>query len=137
VPFEPWHLDWLQLQPAQVALSSTLTVAHGQFLQQAGPCYSAFVGMDVIACAGVVEFWTGRAQVWSLLSEQMPQHTRTIHRAVKRFLADYRVARLECVVDPRSLAACRWAEHLGFVLEGPMPKYTPAGETQLMLVRLE
>lgn len=137
VPFEPWHLTWLALQPSQLALSSTLTVAHGLALQQSGPAYTAMAGMDVIGCAGVVEFWTGRAQVWALLSEQFPCYALAMHRAVKTFLRSYQVARLECVVDPRLPKAVRWAEHLGFTFESVMMRYTPSGESQHMMVRFQ
>lgn len=118
-------------------LASSLTPSYGRSLQQAGPCYSAFVGSQVIACAGIVEIWTGRAQVWSLLSDQMPRYRKTIHRAVQTFLAGYRVRRLECIVDPRSKAAMRWAEHLGFHVEHRMTAYHPDGSDQLMYVRVE
>ena len=137
VPFEPWHLSWLTLQAAQRVLSSSLTVQYGRSLVSAGPCYSAFAGMEVIACAGVVEIWAGRAQVWSLLSEQMPRYRKAVHKAVKGFLDGYRVRRLECVIDPRSETAKRWAQHLGFIYEGTMHAYTPEGENQLMYVRIQ
>jgi len=115
-----------------------LTTQYGRALETAGPCYSAFAGSQVIACAGVVELWSGRAQVWSLLSDQMPHYRRAIHKAVKTFLMGYRVRRLECVVDPRSEASIRWATHLGFDRrESLMASYTPTGEDQLMMVRIE
>lgn len=137
VPFAAWHLDWLNLQATQRVLSPLLTIQYGQSLERAGPCYSAFVGMDVIACAGVVEIWAGRAQVWSLLSVSMPRYRKAVHKAVKRFLDGYRVRRLECVIDPRLETAKRWARHLGFIYEGTMYAYTPEGENQLMYVRIE
>jgi len=93
--------------------------------------------MDVVACAGIVEFWPGRAQVWSLLSDQMPRYRKTVHRAVKTFLDGYRVRRLECVIDPRSETALRWAQHLGFQVEYLMRGYTPNGDDQLMCVRMD
>jgi hypothetical protein len=137
VPFRAWHLEWLTLQESQMALSRNLTMVYGQTLEQAGPAYSAFVGATVIACAGVVEFWKGRAQVWSLLSDQLPQYKKSVHKGVKTFLDQYRIRRLECVVDPRCEPAKRWAERLGFYLESSMPNYTPNGDRQLMFVRLE
>lgn len=137
MPFEPWHLHWLTLQPTQAHLSELLTDAHGEAIQKAGPCYSAFVGADVIACAGVIQMWPGRAQVWSLLSDKMPLYARDIHRAVKNYLLAYRVRRLECIVDPRHDAAVRWAEHLGFVKEGVMRAYDMHGNDQAMYVRLQ
>ena len=136
VPFEPWHLRELALQPSQLGLLSTLTIEHGCGLVQAGPSWSAMAGFDVIACAGVIEFWEGRAQAWALLSAQFPQHVKSVHRAVRQFLQGYDVARLECIVDPRDPRTVRWAEHLGFSYESTMPKYTPNGESQDMMVRL-
>jgi RimJ/RimL family protein N-acetyltransferase len=137
VPFQAWHLEWLNLQASQHMLSASLTVQYGRSLEGAGPCYSAFCGARVVACAGIVEFWAGRAQVWSLLAEEMPQYRKAIHRAVKGFLETYRVRRLECLVDPRSEPSMRWATHLGFHVEHLMRAYTPHGDDQLMYVRLE
>lgn len=125
------------MQASQAMLSISLTQQYGRSLVSAGPCYSAFAGDTVIACAGIIEFWVGRSQVWSLLSDQMPRYRKAIHKAVKQFVDGYRVRRLECVVDPRSDASMRWARHLGFSLERPMRAYTPQGDDQLMYVRLE
>lgn len=127
----------MRLQNSQLALSPLLTLAYGRSLEAAGPAYTAVAGMDVIACAGIVEFWEGRSQVWALLSDQMPQYRKTIHKAVKGFLSGYRMRRLECVVDPRSEAAIRWAIRLGFHYESPMRAYTPDGADQVMFVRIE
>jgi hypothetical protein len=137
VPFQAWHLDWLNVQASQAMLSPTLTVQYGRSLEVAGPCYSAFAGSTVVACAGVVLLWAGRAQVWSLLSDEMPRYRKTIHKAVKGFLDGYRVRRLECVVDPRSETALRWARHLGFHVEHVMEAYTPQGDDQVMMVRIQ
>ena len=118
-------------------LSPFLTRTYGRSLAAAGPCYSAFVGSQVIACAGVVEFWAGRAQVWSLLADQFPAYRKSVHRAVQTFLAGYRVRRLECVIATDSPRALNWAQHLGFYVEHRMAQYNPDGSDQLMLVRLE
>ena len=72
VPFQPWHLEWLSLQESQMVLSPLLTRTYGHALATSGPCYSAFVGNQVIACAGVVEFWTGRAQAVSYTHLTLP-----------------------------------------------------------------
>lgn len=94
-----------------------------------------FVGSTVVACAGIIEIWAGRAQVWSLLSHDFPRYHRSVHKAVKTFLLDYHTRRLECIVDPKLPEAMRWAERLGFQVEGRMASYTPNGDDQLMYVR--
>lgn len=113
-----------------------LTPRYGDALEKAGPCFSAFAGESVIACAGVLEIWPGRAQVWSLLSEDVGMYGFRVHLAVKRFLNAYRCRRLECVIDPRSARAIAWATALGFRREGFMEAYTPNGDDQDLYVRL-
>lgn len=137
VPFESWHLQWLTVQTEQDWVA--LTPEYGMALQAAGPAFTAFAGMDVLACAGIIPIWQGRAQVWSLLSEAIhgSVHRRGIHKAVKSYIRDYRVRRLECTVDPRSARAVKWARTLGFHYEGTMTSYTPLGDTMDLYVRLE
>lgn len=129
-------MRWLTLQPTQAHLKELLTDAHGEAIQKAGPAYTAFVGYEAIACAGIIQLWPGRAQVWSLLSDQFPGYARAIHRAVRNYLLAYRVRRLECIVDPRHAAAVRWAQHLGFVYESTMTAYDMHGNDQQMFVRI-
>lgn len=116
-------------------LSPMLTKTYGQSLAGAGPAYTAFAGVTVIACAGVVEFWSGRAQVWALLSDQLPRYKKTVHKEVTKFLARYRTARLECVVDQGNPVALAWAKRLGFSYESTMYSYTPDGRNHYMLTR--
>jgi hypothetical protein len=134
VPFEPWHLDWLTETTAQAWLGKDL--AYGRMLKSAGSCYTAFAGAQVIACAGAFQVWDGRAQAWAMLSTSLPQYVLSVHRAVKRFLDDYQVRRVECTVDPRSKLAVRWAVRLGFSYEGTMPGYTPQGDTMDLYARV-
>lgn len=136
VPFEPWHLDWLQRAPSQGAAFPPVTMTHARALQVAGPSFSAFVGAHVVACAGVVEFWQGRSQVWAMVAEDLARYQEPIEEAVTRFLEGYSVRRVECVIDPRAQFALEWASRVGFVFESEMKGYTPGGDDQLMLVRM-
>ena len=109
---------------------------YGDMLKQSGPCFTAFAGMDVVGAAGIIPLWEGRAQVWSLFSDLIRDYPMAIHRAVKRYILSYEVARLECTVDPRDERAVNWARRLGFQYESTMPKYTPVGSTMDMYVRI-
>lgn len=136
--FEPWHLCWLALQPEQAPMKPFLTYEYGCQVQRAGECFTAFAETTVIACAGVVNCWQGRAEVWSLMSEHLPLYRKGIHQAVKRFL-DHKMLsmrRLELTLDPEFPRAVQWAKRLGFVYESTMPLYGPNGELQDMYVRL-
>ena len=134
VPFEPWHLSWLTetTEPALVAR----TPDYGAALKAGGPCYTAFAGEHVVACAGMILCWADRATAWSMLSAEMGAHVFSIHRAVVRFLATYPVRRVECTVDPRSAVAVRWVTRLGFQYEGTMAAYTPLGDTMDLYARI-
>lgn len=115
-----------------------LTYEYGCQVQRAGECFTAFAGTTVIACAGVVNCWQGRAEVWSLMSEHLPLYQKSIHQAVKRFI-DHKMLsmrRLELILDPEFPRAVRWAKRLGFSYESTMPLYGPNGEIQDMYVRL-
>lgn len=136
VPFRAWHLEFVSVQPEQWAGTPDLSPAYGRALEREGHAFSAFVGMEVIACAGICEFWPGRSQVWALISSKIYQHRVPIHRAVKRYIQRYQCRRLECVIDPQFERAVRWAERLGFTKETPMPGYGFHGETMDMYVRV-
>lgn len=137
MPFCAWHLQFLDVQPEQWAVAPRLTPEYGEALAAAGCAFTAFVGIEVIACAGIVSFWPGRSQVWAIMSSLVPQYRYAIHRAVKAYVRGYRCARLECVIDPTFSRSVRWAHSLGFTLESPMPKYGVNGEDMAMYVRLE
>jgi hypothetical protein len=137
VEFEAWHLNELTVQASQSPTWIPLGSEYGRALKAGGPCFSAFVGMEVIACAGVVKCWEGRAMAWALLSDAMPQYKKAVHKAVKNFLKGYRIRRLECTVDPRNPKTRAWAERLGFSYEGTLEAYTPLGDNQILMVRIE
>lgn len=105
-------------------------------MEQTGGGFSAFVDDRVIAAAGIVQFWGGRAQVWALMTPQMRERALIIHRAVSRYMRAYACDRLECVIDPTFLASVTWAKRLGFTYESTMPKYGIDGRTMEMWVRL-
>ena len=134
VAFEPWHLSWLTETTEQAWIARTPD--YGAALKAGGPCFTAFAGMTVVACAGVILSWANRAQAWSILSADMGAHVFSIHRAVVRFLAAYPVRRVECTVDPRSAVAVRWVTRLGFQYEGTMAAYTPLGDTMDLYARI-
>jgi hypothetical protein len=135
VPFEPWHLDWLGETTARAWLGKS--IEYGEALQRGGPAYSAFVEDAVIACAGVVLQWEGRAVAWSLLSLSMPTALTAVFKHTKRFLNQYAARRVECTVDPRSAQAKNWATHLGFRYEGLMRAYTPQGDDMELWARVK
>lgn len=134
MPFEPWHIHWLNVQDEQRWFAPV--EGYGEMLQRSGRGFTAFAGMDVVGCAGIMPLWNGRAQVWAMFSNLIQVYPVVIHKAVKRYIDAYQVTRLECTVDPRSERAVRWARRLGFEYEGTMRKYTPIETDMDMYVRI-
>lgn len=113
-----------------------MTPEYAHALEVAGHAFSAWAGSVVVAAAGVVHFWPGRAQVWGMFSDQMPRYGALVHRHVLRYIQAHPVRRLECVIDPGFPASIEWAKRLGFRCETRMQKYGVHGQDMLMFVRV-
>lgn len=135
MPFEAWHFVGFQLRPEQEIVAVDMTPDYCQALASGGPAFSAWVGPDLIAAAGVLHFWPGRAQVWAMMSWMLPQYGGLIHRHVKRYIQRHPVARLECVIDPRFPKSEDWAKRLGFRYESTMRAYGLHGQDMDMYVK--
>lgn len=105
-----------------------LTPEYAASLQRAGNCFTAWAGSKVVASAGVVMFWPGRGQVWALISEDIHQYGAQVHRAVRTYLRNHPVRRLECIIDPRFTTSADWARRLGFEYRHTMELYGLHGE---------
>jgi len=141
VRFTPAHLAALELQDAQIHLSSELTrPGYGDMLAAAGQSFSALAGDRVVCVAGLLPQWEGRAIAWALLSRQAGRYFLPVHRAVHGFLAQSAFRRVEAFVDAEFSRGCRWLEMLGFDNEtpgAPMRKYTPDGKDCFLYARVK
>lgn len=127
----------LNLQAAQARFAETFTPEHARALEMAGQAYTAMVDGRPIACSGLVEQWPGRALAWALLANDIGAHTFVrVSRAVRRYLdaSDYR--RIEMQVDADHPQAIRWAQLLGFEVEGKRAKFLPDGRDAFEFVRI-
>lgn len=127
VAYEPEHLERLRLQPAQAYLSGRIGSEYARAMVVDGQSFSALSGDRVIACAGLIPLWAGRAHAWALLAEDAGRDLLAVHRAVGRFLSLSTVRRIETSVYHEFAAAHRWARLLGFRWEGLMRGYAPDG----------
>jgi hypothetical protein len=124
VPYAPHHLHQLALQPHQQHLGPALR-AHGwaEQVSDAGPCWTALIDGEPIACAGFQECWEGRAIAWAILGETAGRHMRTLTRAVRRALACHPAERIEAQALVDFAPAARWARLLGFKEETVLRKF--------------
>jgi RimJ/RimL family protein N-acetyltransferase len=125
VRLQPEHLFQFTPQAAQSAVLGMLTEEYARSLvEQSKVGWTGLVDGHVVGCAGLAECWPGRAEAWTLLADDAFGVFRQIHRTVRDVLAKSPWHRVEMKVDASHDAAIRWAEHLGFVREALMRKYT-------------
>lgn len=83
----------------------------------------------ILFCAGLVEYWAGRAEAWAIFDKKICKpYFLQIHHAVKRFLNISSTRRIEAAVDIGFKEGHRWALALGFKLDAPLlVAYRPDG----------
>jgi RimJ/RimL family protein N-acetyltransferase len=137
LPFRAAHIDALGDFGGQAWMSPHFDALDARALEGLGPAFSGGVGGRIVGCAGLITCHAGRAIAWALLSSEARRHVAAVHRAVKRFLDEQSIARIEAHVDCDFPAARRWVEALGFQLElERMRHFLPDGRDAAMWVRL-
>lgn len=138
VPYQPHHLENLLLQPSQEGVRRYFgNPDYGKMLEVPGLAFTGMDGDRVIAMAGVLPRWEGRAEAWALLSGDLKRHFVQIHRAVLRFLEGTDIRRIETAVDANFPEGLAWAGMLGFKNEGLMRGYTPEGRDCYRFARVK
>lgn len=137
-PYQPTHLDALMLQPAQEMARPLLAdPEYRKALAVPGMAFSALDGDRVLCCAGLIQYWEGRAEAWALMGQDLKRDFLRIHYATRRFLDVCGFRRIEATVDPDFGCARAWIEALGFKYEGLMPGYTPDGRDCFRYARVK
>ena len=141
VRFCPEHLDLIDLQDAQGHMSAEIAQpGRAARLAQGGQAFTGIDGGEVVVIGGVLEQGRGRGVAWALLSRQAGRHMVAIHRAVRGYMLQSPLPRIEAFVDADFAAGVRWMTALGFVNEtptGPMRKYTPDGRDCYLFARIK
>jgi len=124
--FEPLDLHRLRLKPDTPTLEGWQD--RGADMLAAGPCWSAVQDGAVLACAGFVLHWRGRASCWCLISADFPTAGWPwLHKQVLRRMNEAQHAlgliRIEAEALYGWLPGGRWLRMLGFDHEGVMRAY--------------
>ena len=138
VEFEAKHCQDLLLQDAQSLAQPLLESAeYAESLAQGGPHFSALHDGAVVGCAGVWMIEPHRGIAWALIATGIGINMLHMHKAVKRFLDECQVPRIETSVNYDFTQGHRWMEMLGFEAEGVMRKYYPDGSDAIMYARVQ
>ena len=92
----------------------------------------------MLSVAGVSKVWEGRYQAWAFLSHDAgPSGFVAVHRAVRSFLDQSDIPRIEATVDADFDEGHRWMRMLGMECETPtgMCSYYPNGRRAFLYSR--
>lgn len=136
IPFEPQHVDALDIQDAQRYMISHICVEYLKRLQAVGPAASAEVDGRIIACAGVAFQGFGMGVLWAFVSQSAGPYFVQLDRCVRRLLTLTDLKRIEATTEASFAQGCRWLELLGFENEGRMRAYGPDGQDHYRYARV-
>lgn len=127
VPFEPQHVETLNIQSAQAGTESFRTHDYRIALQGSGPAFSALHDGHALICAGLVIPWEGRGIAWAMVGGDAGPHFVAISKAIKRFLSLQDLRRIDAYVEADFVNGNRWIKMFGFEFEGLMRSFSPEG----------
>lgn len=132
VPFEEKHIkEMSQWQNSDLLIG---------FLGMGLPylLFTAFIEEKIIAIAGVIRMWEGVAEAMSTMAPEAEKYMKSIHRKSKEIIIqaikDWKLRRVQTVVNVNSEKGRKWVEALGFKIESTMSKYGLNGEDILRYV---
>jgi len=104
-----------------------------------GPAFSLLdlCSERVLGIAGVWAIESHRAVAWAIIDGQIGSDYIHYHKAVCKFLDECEYKRIEMAVDTSIPQAKRWAEMLGFKLEGLMERYFANGSDGYLYARIK
>jgi hypothetical protein len=98
--------------------------------------YTGFIKDDPICIGGLLDMWPGRAMAFTFMSAEAGPYMRSITTAVREFLEQCDVRRVEAYVDEHFEAGHRWMGMLGFNSEGLLRAFLPNGKSQVIYSRI-
>lgn len=138
IPFKAEHLIELLKEESAAHLREHLTERHCKALEGAPFTASMELGGEIVMCGGVAIYWHGRGEVWSFYSSACKRNYVPVFRAVKKWLDEVPVRRLELAAEIGNKFAQRQAMLLGFELEVPrLRAFQPNGADCAMYVRIK
>jgi hypothetical protein len=129
IPFEPWHMDWLHVQPAQAAeLAKVPAFVKRQLAAEES--WTVADGERFLMCGGVIPIGSDcRALVWTFMGGDIGRKQfLELHNKVRKYIRGLKYPRLEMEVADGFKAGHRWARLLGF-------KPEPLGNGRTLYVR--
>jgi hypothetical protein len=119
----------LEIAPREAAL----------LYRKTGPAWTAMVGDQVAACAGIIVLHHGLGEAWAVVTPLGLANVRFVHRAVRdglqAIIQEHSLIRVQAKVIAGFFPGRLWAAHLGFREESRMPLAAPGGRDFIMCVQ--
>ena len=135
---EQWHIDALLHNQGQDWLLDYIDETnYASYLNEIGPAFSLVTRNNIVlGAAGVWLQENHRGLAWALISDTIGVDFIHFHKAVKTFLDNTNIPRIEMAVNTQFKEGERWAKMLGFKHEGLMHKYYSHGDDAFLFARI-
>lgn len=125
-PFRTWHLEEIELQPAQANWTRYGTISYAQALAT-GTAFTAREDGRVLACAGVLPMERDVGSLWAFLSIAARRRLLRLGRMALRLCEVSGFARIVTSAEADFGAGCRFLELLGFKFVERIAGFGPDG----------
>jgi hypothetical protein len=141
IPMVPAHLHHMSMKPDQLPSARAVSMDYMLEMQaRLGLAVTALVYGKPVAMFGCIMLWTGVGEMWSIISDDARRYPKQLTIVAKEFsdivTQSLSLHRLQITVRSDEPRALRWAEYLGFEVEGLMRKYSPDVEDTYILARV-
>ena len=141
IPMVPSHLHYMSITESQLPFAKAVSMDTMLEMQaRLGLAVTALVHGKPVAMFGCIVLWTGVAEIWSIISDDARRYPKQLTIVAKSFsdivAQSLSLHRLQLTVRSDEPRALRWAEYLGFEIEGLMKKYSPDGADTYILARV-
>lgn len=105
-----------------------------------GPCFSAFVDDEFVACSGVSIVWPGVGEAWSVITPLIYKYPLFFHKSVKtgleKIIREKNLHRVQATVVEYFYQGEKWLKALGFLREGLLRRYDLEGNNHWIYGRV-
>ena len=106
-----------------------------------GPAWTLTHRGEIVASAGFYVMWPGVAEAWLTTTPLVYKYPlyfwRGTKEVFKRIDEQVKFRRIQATVKAADQRAIKYLKHLGFTIEGFMPKYGPDGSDHYMIGRVK
>ena len=135
--FEPWHAEVMDVRGEGM---TSEFYSRSLMAPNMGPCVTLYNPDRMpVAAVGLMVVMRGTAEVWVLTSKSITDIPKTLIKTSRWALEEgckrYSIYRVQASIDKDQVVRRRFAEFMGFHVEGVMPRFGPDGETYIRYVK--